>query len=89
MNFAKHEAIEMSIRNKAATELNFDALPDTFTKILLTKDQDFVQRNGLIRVPYYKFIFEHSVGKELLPEKGFVSSHKRNHPKVKFDMTDD
>ncbi|MCM1552473.1 MAG: hypothetical protein NC092_07250 [Butyrivibrio sp.] len=78
VNFAEHKAIEISVRNKAIKDLNFDDLPDTFTKILLTKDQDFTQADGLIRVPYYKFIFEHSVGKELLPEKGVEASYKLN-----------
>lgn len=68
VNFANREAIEISVRNKSGKELCFDDLPNTFTKTLLTKDQDYTEANGLVRVPYYKFIFEHSVGKELLSE---------------------
>ncbi len=33
--------------------------------------------------------FEHSVGRELLSEKGVDISHKTNSPKPKFDMTND
>ncbi len=68
VNFANREAIEISVKNKSGKDLCFDDLPEIFTKTLLTKDQDFTEANGLVRIPYYKFIFEHSVGKELLPK---------------------
>ena len=65
VNFAEREAIEISVRNKSGKELCFNDLPDTFVKTLLTKDQCSIEADGLNRVPYYQFIFEHSVGKEL------------------------
>lgn len=89
VNFARQEAVEISVRNKEKKDVHFDDLPKTFTKILLTKDQDYTQTDGLIKVPYYKFIFEHSVGRELLLNKGSEISHKSTQPKTKFDRTDD
>lgn len=64
VNFAKREAIEISVRNKNGKELCFDDLPKSFDKILLTKDQSFTESNGLKRIPYYQFIFEHSEGRD-------------------------
>lgn len=64
VNFAEREAIEISVRNKSGKELCFDDLPGDFDKILLTKDQSFTEANGLKRIPYYQFIFEHSAGRD-------------------------
>ena len=60
VDYANQMAIEISVRNKRGNELCFSDLPDAFTKILLTKDQDFVESDGLVRIPYYKFLFENS-----------------------------
>lgn len=68
VNYADREAIEISIRNKDTQELSFDDLPDWFSKILLTKDQDYVDQDGLERIPYYQFIYNHSIGKNLHQE---------------------
>lgn len=58
-------AIEISVSNKRMRDINLDLLPDTCRKILLTKDIEEI-RNGIEYIPYYKFIFEHSNGQELL-----------------------
>lgn len=76
VNYAKSEAVEISVRNKIASELHFDDLPTSFTKILLTKDQNYTQKDGLIRVPYYDYIYKHSVGKELVNQIGSNIQHK-------------
>ena len=60
VNYAERKAVEFSIRNKTKSELCFDDLPTEFEKILLTKDQDFTT-GGVQHIPYYKFIYEHSV----------------------------
>lgn len=62
VNYAEKKAVEISVRNKTAKELSLDDLPDGFSKILLTKDQNYTEKNGLVRIPYYQFIFDHSVG---------------------------
>lgn len=66
VNFVTQKAIEISVRNKGRREVYFDDLPESFSRVLLTKDQDFVQRDGLKRVPYFKFIADHSPGKRTL-----------------------
>lgn len=78
VNFAERKAIEISISNKSAKEPCFDDLPDTFSRILLTKDQYGTEKNGLIRIPYYQFIYDNSPGKELLSSKVVRPSHKFN-----------
>ena len=39
-------------------------LPRNYRKILLSKDR-WEERDGIEFVPYYQFIFENSVGREL------------------------
>lgn len=75
VNFAERRAIEISVRNKSAGELSFSDLPDSFSKILLTKDQDYTEQDGLVRIPYYRFIFDNSVGEELFPKQGHGFLH--------------
>jgi len=70
VNYAERKAVEITVRNKSARELSFSDLPDSFSKILLTKDQDYVEQDGLVRIPYYRFIFDNSVGKGLFPKPG-------------------
>lgn len=65
VNYAERRAVEISVRNKSAGELFFDDLPEDFSRILLTKDQDYTKQDGLVRIPYYRFIFDHSAGAEL------------------------
>lgn len=50
-------------------------LPENYRKILLSKDC-WEERDGVEFVPYYQFIFENSVGREL-----FDSSLKINNSK--------
>lgn len=64
VNTAFKRAIEVSVSNKKASQTHFDALPDGYKKILLSKDKQGTQ-NGIEYIPYYKFIFDHSDGKEL------------------------
>lgn len=58
----KKKALECTISNKHGSQLRFDDLLDGFTCTLLTKDQDFTEKNGLVRIPYYQFIFQKSDG---------------------------
>ena len=59
------KALECSVSNKRIQNTNFDLLPDSYEKILLTKDQ--TEPAGQIqRIPYYRFIYEKSDGKELV-----------------------
>lgn len=62
VNFAQKKALECTISNKHGSQLRFDDLLDGFTCTLLTKDQDFTEKNGLVRIPYYQFIFQKSDG---------------------------
>ena len=56
-------AIEISVANKHNKDTNFDKLPNSYRKILLTKDNtDTV--GGVERIPYYQFIFDKSVGRD-------------------------
>ncbi len=66
VNYAERKAIEISMRNKHGKELYFEDLPDDFDYILLTKDQHFREKSGLLRIPYYNFIYHYSVGCNLL-----------------------
>ncbi len=59
------KALECSVFNKKIRDTNFHLLPDSFEKILLTRDQ--TDPAGRIRrIPYYQFIYERSDGKELV-----------------------
>lgn len=60
-------AIEMSVSDKRMRNINLNILPDGYKKILLTKSMT-EEINGVKRIPYYLFLYEHSAGKELLPE---------------------
>lgn len=62
---SSQKAVEVSISNKNISSTHFDLLPSGYEKILLTKDIDDIK--GDVRcIPYYRFIFEHSVGQELV-----------------------
>ncbi|MBQ9531633.1 MAG: AAA family ATPase [Eubacterium sp.] len=60
VNYSKAIAVEFTIRNKSNKETAFNDLPYDFTNILLTKDIDLqiADNNNIIRIPYYKFIYE-------------------------------
>lgn len=70
VNYAQQKAVEISVRNKSAGELSFSDLPAGFRKVLLTKDQSYTDRDGVVRIPYYRFIFDHSEGNELFVKQG-------------------
>lgn len=57
--------IEISISNKRMRNVNLNELPDDYKKILLTKDM-MEEADGIQRIPYYQFIYNHSDGKELV-----------------------
>lgn len=61
------KAVEISVSNKKIAQTHFGVLPKGYKKILLSKDR-VETRDGITLVPYYQFIFDHSVGKELLLE---------------------
>lgn len=81
VNFACREAIEISVRNKSRGELCFSDLPDVFSKILLTKNQDYTEEDGLVRIPYYKYIFDHSEGRDVF----FVMEEMQKELEDSFD----
>lgn len=60
VHFTKHKAIEISTRNKNNSELRFDDMPPNFEKILLTQDENYVDKYNIIRIPYYQFIYDNS-----------------------------
>lgn len=62
------KAIEIFIFDKKMKNVNLDILPDDYRKILLTKSTT-AEVNGVKCIPYYQFIYDNSVGKELLPPK--------------------
>ena len=55
-------AIEISVSNKKTSATNL--LPEGYRKVLLTKDKSGFQ-GDIECVPYYQFIYENSVGREL------------------------
>lgn len=59
------QGLEISVSNKRMGDVNLRALSEEYRKILLTKNvTDEVE--GIKRIPYYKFIYDNSVGKELV-----------------------
>ncbi len=61
------KGIEISVSNKRMRNVNLDLLPDEYQKILLTKDRTD-NEDGIQRIPYYQFIYDNSVGTELVEE---------------------
>jgi hypothetical protein len=61
------KAMEISVSDKRMKNVNFDILPDGYKKTLLTKSMT-ESVNGVERIPYYRFIYDNSVGKELVEE---------------------
>ncbi len=57
--------IEISVSNKRMRDVNLNELPDGYKKILLTKNMS-EEADGIMRIPYYQFIYDNSVGKELV-----------------------
>ena len=57
-------AIEISTANKKIADTHFEILPEDYKKILLTKDKTGRQDDTEL-VPYYQFIYDLSVGKNL------------------------
>lgn len=95
VNFAKALAVEIAVRNKGGYEIALDDLPDYFEKILITKDQNFTQKNGLKRILYYQFIYElsehishpHILGNNITQEHGQLPKkvQKKNEPTSNFE----
>lgn len=73
------KAIEISVANKKISSTHFDVLPDGYEKILLTKSKEG-KRDNIEYIPYYRFIFEHSVGQNLINQPAFVSFAKKGNP---------
>lgn len=74
--------IEISVANKRMRAVNLSELPDGYKKILLTKDITG-EADGIQRIPYYQFIYDKSVGKELVERlaaqsKNIESSQKED-----------
>ena len=59
------KALEISVSNKRMREVNLKILPDEYEKVLLTKNMADTT-DGIKRIPYYQFIYDHSEGKELV-----------------------
>lgn len=59
------KAIGISVSDKNLSSAHFDVLPGGYEKIIITKDFES-NNNGVQHIPYYRFIFEHSGGKELV-----------------------
>ncbi len=64
VNLVELFAIELSIRNKRDSEVNFQLVSDLYKKILLTRDKCSYQ-NGIYKIPYYKFFRAKSIPKLL------------------------
>ncbi len=64
VNSSKNLAVEITISNKRIKNTNFNFLPDSYRKILLSKTWTDT-RDNIERVPYYRFIYDNSIGKEL------------------------
>lgn len=64
---SRKQGIEISVSNKRVKDTNLDRLPDDYKKILLTKDIT-TEADSVQQIPYYRFIFDKSVGKELVDE---------------------
>ena len=62
------QALEISVSNKEMGDVHLYALSEEYRKILLTKDvTDEV--DGIKCIPYYQFIYDNSVGKELVEKR--------------------
>lgn len=72
VNTSFRKGIEISVSNKKTSRTNFGVLPDEYGKILLTKDRQGIQ-DGVEQIPYYRFIYEHSVGKDI--HRGMTQNH--------------
>lgn len=59
------KGIEISVSDKRLRNINLNVLPDNYEKILLTKER-VDSKDGIQRIPYYQFIFDNSIGKELV-----------------------
>ena len=66
------KAIKISIADKKLSLTHFDVLPDGYEKILLTKGKEGKQ-DDIEYIPYYRFIFENSVGQELVRQPVFTA----------------
>ena len=64
VNFSEEVAIEISVGKKKNKDTHLNLLPD-YKKISITREFDN-EVNGIVRVPYYRFIAEHSIGYDLL-----------------------
>ena len=68
VNLAKQVGIEITVANKKNQKVHFDCLPECYRNILLTKDiSDF--NNGILRIPYYEFIYNELPGLDLMLSK--------------------
>ena len=76
--------IEISVANKRMRDVNLNSLPKEYKKILLTKDVAG-EKNGIQLIPYYQFIYEHSIGKELLNCSYEQNRHCRNKDYLGLD----
>lgn len=59
--------IEISVSDKRMRAVNLNELPDDYKKILLTKDMT-EETDGIQRIPYYQFIYDNSIGRELVEQ---------------------
>ena len=64
VNPAKKKAIEITISNKRIRNTNFDILPEGYYRILLSNHKKEIS-HGIEFVPYYQFIYDNSVGKDV------------------------
>lgn len=56
VDYNTKEALEITISNKRLSNVHLDLLDDSYKKILLTKDKDY-NKEGLITIPYYEYIY--------------------------------
>lgn len=74
-------AIEISVSNKRTRDTNLDKLPNDYKKILLTKDMT-QDTKDIQRIPYYQFIYNNSVGTELVEQLQKEEDKKTNEIKL-------
>lgn len=70
-------AIEFSITNKDTRDTKFKLIPNLHEKILLTKNKSTTIRDVKC-IPYYKYIFDSSIGKEMVEKIARIEKQVNN-----------
>ena len=75
-NTSTSQAVEITISNKKMPKTHFDVLPEDYCLTLLTKDR-FEQVGDIAMIPYYHFIFDNSIGVELVKTPVYKNGVKK------------